>query len=319
MKNRGILDIEISYSSEDLALDTINKQALLVYNPFSGKKASHKDFPKLIKKLSEIGYRLTIHQLSRFDRMEKPIKKACQNEWDAIFIAGGDGTVNNAIQLIAEEDYRPTVGVFPFGTSNEFAKYVGMSCNRQALSIIERGHSKLVDIGKFGNRYFAHIAAAGWLADITFKTPSSLKSFFGEWAYCYHFLKTIFLAKQSEAISVNISSNEVISDLSLFLIMNGHSVGPFEHLIKNSTHNDGYFHLLTCKKTNRFLLFFSLLAKILNIADNQSIIHHTKIKSGCFTIPESVALNLDGEKANVKSLEFKVLPQHLHVFSSSLE
>ncbi|PAE33323.1 diacylglycerol/lipid kinase family protein [Bacillus sp. 7884-1] len=300
-------------------MDTINKQALLVYNPFSGKKASHKDYPMLIKKLSEIGYRLTIHQPTGFDSMEKPIKKACQNKWDAIFIAGGDGTVNETIQLLAEEKYRPTLGVFPFGTSNEFAKYIGMSCNMQALKIIERGNSKHVDIGKFGNRYFANIAAAGWLADITFKTPSALKSSFGEWAYCFHFLKTIFLTKQLDAISVNVSSNEVISDLSLFLIMNGHSVGPFEHLIKNSTHNDGYFHLLTCKKTNRFRLFFSLLAKILNIADNQSIIQHTRIKSGSFTIPESIALNLDGEKAYVESLDFKVIPQHLHVFSSTLE
>lgn len=300
-------------------MNTMNKQALMVYNPFSGKKVSHKDFPMLIKKLSEMGYHLTIHQPTGFNNMDNPIKKACQNRWDAIFIAGGDGTVNKTIQLLAEEEYRPTIGVFPFGTSNEFAKYIGMTCNIQALSIIERGNSIPVDIGKFGNRYFANIAAAGWLSDITYKTPPFLKSFFGEWAYCLHFFKTFFMTKQSDTISVNVSSNEVISDLSLFLIMNGNSVGPFKHLIKNSTHNDGYFHLLTCKKTNRLLLFFSLLAKKLNITDNPSIIHHTKIKSGCFTIPECIALNLDGEKAYVKNLDFKVLPQHFHVFSSTLE
>ncbi|MFC0273961.1 diacylglycerol kinase family protein [Metabacillus herbersteinensis] len=256
-------------------MNTINKQALMVYNPFSGKKGSHKAFPMLLQKLSEMGYRLTIH----------PIKKACQNRWDAIFIAGGDGTVNQSLQFLAAEEYRPTVGVFPFGTSNGFAKYIGMYCNIQALSIIERGNTKQIDIGKFGNLYFANIAAAGWLSDITYKTSPFLKSCFGEWAYCIPFLKTFFLTKQSNTISVDVSTNEVISELSLFLIMNGDSVGPFERLIKNSTHNDGYFHLLTCKK------------------------------SGYFTISEDIALNLDGEKADVKSLHFNVLPQHLHVFS----
>lgn len=296
-----------------------NKQALMVYNPSSGKKVSHRDFPILIKKLSELGYQLTIYQPTRNNRMDNPIKKACQNKWAAIFIAGGDGTVNETIQILAEEEYRPTVGVFPFGTSNEFAKYIGMSCHIQALSIIESGHSKQVDIGKIGNRYFANIAAAGWLSDITYKTSPSLKSFFGEWAYCFHFLKTLFLTKQSGAISINVSTNEVFSDLSLFLIMNGNSVGPFKNLIKNSTQNDGYFHLLTCKKTNRFRLFFSLIAKTLNMTDNPSIIQHTKINSGFFTIPECIAINLDGEKTHVKSLDFQVLPKHLHVFSPALK
>ncbi|TYR81336.1 YegS/Rv2252/BmrU family lipid kinase [Priestia megaterium] len=298
-------------------MNKINKQALMIYNPFSGRKKSHKAFPMLLKKLSEMGYRLTIHQLTELNSIDNSIKEACQNRWDAIFIAGGDGTVNQLLQFLAEEEYRPTVGVFPFGTSNEFAKYIGMSCNIQALSIIERGNTKPIDIGKFGNRYFANIAAAGWLSDITYRTSPFLKSCFGEWAYCLYFLKTFFLTKQLNTISVDVSTNEVISELSLFLIMNGDSVGPFERLIKNSTHNDGYFHLLTCEKTNRLQLFYSLLVKIFNISDKPSLIHHTKIKSGHFTIPEALALNLDGEKVDVKSLHFKVLPQHLHVFSST--
>ena len=296
-------------------MDTINKQALMVYNPFAGKKGTHKDFPMLVKKLAEIGYRLDIVQPTNFKNPDHPIKKACKYKWDAIFIAGGDGTINQTLQLIAEEEYRPPIGVFPFGTSNEFAKYIGASCNSKALSIIERGQTKPIDIGKIGNRYFANIAAAGWLTDITYKTSPALKSSFGELAYGLYFLKTFLLTKQSAAISIEISPDEVISDVTLFLIMNGNSVGPFERLIKNSTDNDGSFHLLTMKKSNRLHLFFSLLAIMLNIAEHPSIIRYTKIKTGCFTIPDPIALNLDGEQAFANSLDFTVMPQHLTVFN----
>lgn len=264
-----------------------------------------------------MGYQLTICQLTKDNNLDDPIKKACQNRWNAIFIAGGDGTVSKTIQLIAEEEYRPAVGIFPFGTSNEFAAYIGVSDHLQAISVIESGYTKPVDIGKFGNRYFANIAAGGWLSDITYRTSPFLKSYLGEWAYCIHFLKTFFLSKPSDAISVNVSSSLATSNFSLFLIMNGNSVGPFKHLIKNSTNNDGCFHLLTYKKTNKILLFMSLLAKKLNITVNQPIIQHTKIKSCCFTMPEGAALNLDGDKAYVKSLDFKVLPKHLYVFSQT--
>jgi diacylglycerol kinase (ATP) len=58
---------------------------------------------------------------------------------------------------------------------------------------------------------------------------------------------------------------------------------------------------------------------MLNITESPSIIHHTKIKSGSITIPECTTLNLDGEKTYVTSLVFKVLPQHIQVFSSTLD
>jgi diacylglycerol kinase (ATP) len=65
-----------------------------------------------------------------------------------------------------------------------------MSCNIiQTLSIIERGNTKPIDIGKMGNRYFSNIAAGGWLSYITYRTSPSLKACLGEWAYGLYFIK----------------------------------------------------------------------------------------------------------------------------------
>ena len=76
------------------------KQALLIYNPVSGKRKNHHTFPMLVNKLQNIGYRLTIYQLTDAAPLHHPIKKACRQKWDAVFIAGGDGTVNQIIQLL---------------------------------------------------------------------------------------------------------------------------------------------------------------------------------------------------------------------------
>ncbi|WP_158736364.1 YegS/Rv2252/BmrU family lipid kinase [Alteribacillus sp. YIM 98480] len=296
---------------------TSEKQALMIYNPFSGQRKIHKNFPKITTKLRELGYALFIQKVTEREKADLALKNACSNKWDAIFIAGGDGTINNCLQIIAEEENRPQIGIFPFGTSNEFAQYIGVSSNiNHALSVIETNYTKPIDIGKFGSQYFVNIASAGWLSDITYKTSPLLKSYIGEWAYVLYFLKTFFMTKQSTPITVNVSTDEVHSDLSLFLIMNGNAVGPFERLIKSSTNDNGYFHLLACKKTNRILLFVILLAKLCHLSNNSTIIRHTKIQSGHFSIPDSIALNLDGEKYQVQDFQFKVLPQHLHVFSS---
>lgn len=295
-----------------------HKQALIIYNPFSGKRKKHSAFPVLLNKLSEIGYHFTVYELNEVHFINNPIRKACTQKWDAIFIAGGDGTVNQTIQFLAEEEFRPNVGVFPFGTSNEFAKFMRIPSNvMDIVSVIESGSITPVDLGKFGNRYFINIAAAGWLADITYETPSFLKSKIGELAYCLYFLKKLLFKMPSDTISINISPDTVFSDLSLFLIMNGNSVGPLERLIDEKIRDNGYFHLFTYKKTTRIRLLIDLFAKLLNLSNNLSIIHHTKINAADFMLPESISLNLDGDPASVNSSYFQVLPQHIYVFGSN--
>ncbi|WP_249870023.1 diacylglycerol/lipid kinase family protein [Oceanobacillus saliphilus] len=296
----------------------MEKQALMIYNPYSGrKKNNHKTVELLLKKLSEIGYHITIHSLDELKHNENLIQIACERKWEAIFIAGGDGTINHTLQHLAVQEHRPKIGIFPLGTSNEFAKFIGLPCNTlKALSVIERGGTKKVDIGQFGGRYFANIAAAGWLTDITYKTSPLLKSYIGEFAYSLAFIKALFMAKQPNDISVIVSPEKELRDLSIFLIMNGNSVGPLERLITNADGPDyGYFHLLTCKKTNRIQLFIALLAKMLHLTETIASIEYLQIDSGSFIVPESLYINLDGEQVEVTSTEFKVLPHHLAVFA----
>ncbi|MFU0791209.1 diacylglycerol/lipid kinase family protein [Virgibacillus proomii] len=295
---------------------TLNKQALMIYNPVSGKKKNHKYTDMLIKKLNDIGYEITVHSSIEMKQNGNAIREACENNWDAIFIAGGDGTINDTLQHLAEQEYRPTVGIFPFGTSNEFAKFIGIPSNiEESVSVIEKGKTKSIDIGKFGNQYFANIAAAGWLTDITYKTSPLLKSYFGELAYSIYFIKTLLLTKPPGEISIRVSPHVELSDLSIFLIMNGNSVGPLERIINTTTHaNDGYFHLFTCKNTNRLKLLFALLAKMLHLTETVAPLDYYKVHSASFSIPDNLFVNLDGDQVDVYSTEFEVLPNYLHVF-----
>ncbi|MFT0915592.1 YegS/Rv2252/BmrU family lipid kinase [Bacillus swezeyi] len=297
-------------------MNVYEKRALLIYNPLSGKKKKHKYFPILLRRLSEMGYLLSIHELDELKQAENPIQKACRQKWDAVFIAGGDGTVNQVIQFLAEEACRPKVGIFPFGTSNEFAKFIGMPPHvLKALSAIESGSVKPVDIGKIGHRYFVNIAAAGWLTNITYETSPRLKSKLGELAYCLYFVKAFLKGHTHHRISVRTEDDQVISDLSLFLIMNGNSVGPINKLFNGPAH-DGHFYLVAYKKTGRIRLLAALLKKLLFSQKKVSIIQYHPIKAADFSMTVWNPFNLDGERADIKDLHFQVMPKHLQVFST---
>ncbi|UCZ51978.1 YegS/Rv2252/BmrU family lipid kinase [Bacillus shivajii] len=294
-------------------------RALVIYNPTSGKKRYHKKFPIIKKKLKELGYTLTTLYLTNFTGHEPLINKACSENWDAIFIAGGDGTINYTIQIIAEEKNCPPIGIFPFGTSNEFATYIGMTTDiDHTISMIAKRYFRWIDIGKFGNKYFANIASAGWLSDITYRTSPFLKSYIGEWAYILSFLKYFFTTKPTGQICVEFDDTNKINDLSLFLVMNGNGVGPFERLILNSDCKEGYFHLFICHQSNRFALFCELLRIMLHCPKKRDpFIRHTNIQTATFTIPDKVSLNLDGDKATTNQFKFQALPKHIKVFSAT--
>jgi diacylglycerol kinase (ATP) len=292
------------------------KHALMVYNPVSGKRFRHKQFSSMIQELSNLKYELDLYQTTdQGNNLKAKVKKACHERWDAIFIAGGDGTVNSVIQLISEELYRPCLGIIPFGTSNEFSKFMGIPNNMtDALSIIKKGTTKKVDIGKLGDKYFVNIAAAGWLADIIHETPAFLKSWLGESAYYLYFIKKFLTKNESHTISVSPSSNQLLEGLSFFMILNGNSVGPFKQLIPETADCNGKFHLITCSHSNRLKLFYTLLAQLFHLPDVFSLVTHHTISSSKVFLPKGMPINLDGEKNTINQLYFQVIPEHIRVF-----
>ncbi len=293
------------------------KKATIIYNPECGKRKNHKHVPKLIEHLSDLGFDLDIHTIEHFEQVEGPITDACKRKVHSIFILGGDGTVNRCIQSISVEGYRPNIGIIPVGTSNEFAKYLGMPNKLlDIIPLIDKQTIKPIDIGKIGNRYFGNIAAAGWLTDITYNTSPILKSWLGEMAYCLSFLRTYLFTKQTSDISITLSQTNVLQDLSLFLIMNGNALGPFERLIDTANRKDGHFHLLALRNQDKIRLFFTLLSKMIHLPHKVTSFEYQSVRSVEFSFSETMPFNLDGEQVYLNNFSFEVLPSHLNVYTS---
>ncbi|WP_221565428.1 diacylglycerol kinase family protein [Alkalihalobacillus sp. TS-13] len=293
------------------------KKATVIYNPGCGKRKNHKHVPRLLHHLTDLGFDLETYSIEDFDQVDRPITDACRQKVHSIFILGGDGTVNRCIQTISTEGYRPNVGIIPLGTSNEFAKYLGMPNKLlDTIPLIGRQTIKPIDIGKIGNRYFGNIAAAGWLTDITYNTSPTLKSWLGELAYCLSFFRTYLFTKQTSDISITLQK-EVLQDLSLFLIMNGNALGPFERLIDSANRKDGHFHLVALHKEDKIRLFFSLLCKMVHLPHKTTPFKYQSVCSVELSFSETMPFNLDGEQVYLDNFSFEVLPSHLNVYTSN--
>ena len=130
-------------------------------------------------------------------------RKAVGEGFHRFCIAGGDGTLHEAINGIFSEgnpENRPTVVVFPIGSGNDWARSHGFK--RSVPELIARMHSKKSigdDIGQIEYsgeegkqyRYFCNVAGLAYDAAVARKLRNK-KFRFPRWVYLYEALRGLF-------------------------------------------------------------------------------------------------------------------------------
>ncbi|EMA54278.1 diacylglycerol/lipid kinase family protein [Halococcus thailandensis] len=98
---------------------------------------------------------------------------------------GGDGTVQEIVQGLADADALDTVrfGVLPAGTANIFAGDIGVRSIEHGFELLEEGEARAIDIGFADDTPFVKSCIAGLTADTSAATTSDMKERFGPLAF----------------------------------------------------------------------------------------------------------------------------------------
>ncbi|SDX97403.1 diacylglycerol kinase (ATP) [Evansella caseinilytica] len=226
------------------------KRARLIYNPSSGREQMKKHLPYVLDRLEQAGYEASAHATTGKDCAKRAARTACERNFDLVIAAGGDGTINEVVNGIAEQEYRPSLGIIPAGTTNDFARALHIPKDIvEACDILCDGRLQQIDIGKVGNQYFINIAGAGTLTELTYEVPSKLKTMMGQVAYYVKGIEKLPRIRPSR-VTIEYDGKWFEGEIMLFLVSNTNSVGGFEKLAPNAYLNDGMFDLLILKKTN---------------------------------------------------------------------
>jgi len=293
----------------------IMKRARIIYNPTSGREIFKRFLPDVLEKLEKAGYETSCHATTGAGDATRAARIAVERKYDLVIAAGGDGTLNEVINGIAEQPYRPKLGVIPVGTTNDFARALHIPRDiLSATDIIIEGKTVPIDIGRMNDRYFINIAGGGRLTELTYEVPSKLKTVLGQLAYYLKGIEMLPSIKPSH-VQLEYDGKEFDGEVMLFLIGLTNSVGGFEKLAPDASINDGYFSLLVLKKTNLadFIRVASLALRGEHINDPHVI--YTKASHIKVSSPEEVLINLDGELGGKTPCEFNCLYRHLEVYA----
>lgn len=217
----------------------MRKRARIIYNPTSGKELFKRTLPDVLIKLERAGYETSAYATEREGDATLEAERALKRDYDIIIAAGGDGTLNEVVNGIAEQPNRPKLGIIPMGTVNDFGRALHLPSDIMgAVDVIIDDHTTKVDIGKMNNRYFINLAAGGQLTQVSYETPSRLKSIVGPFAY---YIKGFEMLPQMKAVDLRIEyDNQVFQgEALLFLLGLTNSMAGFEKLVPDAKLDDG--------------------------------------------------------------------------------
>src|SRR4028118_1591120 len=125
----------------------------LIMNPVAGVDAAPAYVQiineRLRQNFGEVDISLTT---SAGDARQIAHKTALDQSYTHIFIAGGDGTLNEVLNGVASVEgalERIVLGLIPLGTGNDFANAFGLTENvEETLQILAQKKIALIDVGK---------------------------------------------------------------------------------------------------------------------------------------------------------------------------
>lgn len=87
------------------------------------------------------------------------------SEYDTVIALGSDGDIHEVVNglMTIKKDNRPSLGIIPVGSSNDFARTIGVTSNdpEKAIAEIMSGEERPMDLGKVNDTYFVQTLSFG--------------------------------------------------------------------------------------------------------------------------------------------------------------
>ena len=120
----------------------------------------------------------------------KAIRRLVADGAELVFVWGGDGLVQRAIDVLAGSDI--PIAVLPAGTSNLLARNLGIPEDiEQAVAVGLTGERRRLDVGRINGERFAVMAGTGVDAAMLRDADGGLKDELGRIAYVWTGLKAL--------------------------------------------------------------------------------------------------------------------------------
>ena len=288
------------------------KKAMLIINPTSGGEKALDYKEKLENKAKEYFEYIETKITEKAKDATAFAEEASKENYEAIIVFGGDGTVNEVISGIAEKDYIPKLGIIPGGTGNLITKLLEISqVIDEAIDQLDFNKTNSIDIGKANKSYFGYIFSVGSLPEAIHNVEIEDKTKYGVLAYAINTIKSV-IKDEVFNIKIETENGSYEGEASQVLVLLSNYYADKKIFEDNK---DGYANILILKNAS-IISKLSLIPDLLkgDIVENDNI-EYIKAKDITISSDTKLESDIDGDRSDDLPVKITVLGNHVEIYS----
>ena len=288
------------------------KKAMLIINPTSGGEKSLDYKEKLENKAKEYFEYIETKITEKAKDATAFAEEASKENYEAVIVFGGDGTVNEVISGIAEKDYIPKLGIIPGGTGNLITKLLEISQDiDEAIDQLDFNKTNAIDIGKANKSYFGYIFSVGSLPEVIHNVEIEDKTKYGVLAYAINTIKSV-IKDEVFNIKIETENGSYEGEASQVLVLLSNYYADKKIFEENK---DGYANILILKNAS-IISKISLIPDLLkgDIVENDNI-EYIKAKDITISSDTKLESDIDGDQSDDLPVKITVLGNHIEIYS----
>lgn len=288
------------------------KKAMLIINPTSGGEKALDYKEKLENKAKEYFEYVETKITEKAKDATAFAEEASKENYEAVIVFGGDGTVNEVISGIAEKDYIPKLGIIPGGTGNLITKLLEISQDiDEAIDQLDFNKTNAIDIGKANKSYFGYTFSVGSLPEAIHNVEIEDKTKYGVLAYAINTIKSV-IKDEVFNIKIETENGSYEGEASQVLVLLSNYYADKKIFEENK---DGYANILILKNAS-IISKLSLIPDLLkgDIVENDNI-EYIKAKDITISSDTKLESDIDGDRSDDLPVKITVLGNHIEIYS----
>ena len=226
-----------------------------------------------------------------------------------IIVCGGDGTINQVVAALLNEDIN--IGIIPMGSGNGLALTAGISRNAsKALDIIFKGNASYIDGFKINNHFSCMLCGLGFDAKVAHEFAAHASR--GLLTYIKLSINNFFTAK-TYPFGIELNNTIIKSNAFFISIANSNQFGNNFTIAPRASLCDGLLDIVIVNKMNKIKLVYAILKQIMlgrvqQVAEKKikdTGIRYFQVKNLVIQNPSKAPLHIDGDPVVTDTL-FKI-------------
>jgi diacylglycerol kinase (ATP) len=281
----------------------------LIVNPAAGADTAADQVPAIRERLEPHMGPIGVVVTGGDGDAHEAARRAVQEGVDHLFVAGGDGTLNEAVNGVASIEgglAQITFGVIPLGTGNDFAAALALPDALDAvLDALVARRAVAVDVGELNGRCFVNVSAGG------------LKTMAGKLAYLIGGAQALLdfepiraqvhlPAGAGDATTAHLAGTDLL--LHTFAVCNAPLIGGGRPIAPLARFDDGAFDvcLIRAMSSVEFVALLRHVATGAHLEDERVTYFRTPALEIAFD--RSIRVNVDGQVLTTDRCQYTIRP-----------